>query len=580
MMKWWRNTAIKWRMFTLLVLCWLIPIAIASVTVSVVVSQRMENQMLETVTTSMNRVVKVIDTEIENCKNESRNATYLGVIAEKYNEYLDSGDAQKLYSDMNMYLAAQYRFNSSSKSVVVFFLDNPDLIYSTYSSATSYSDIEKFRQDCLVDVCKLSGEIDTSMYLYRYDNSLYLMRNMVSSSYKPYAMIITGLDLDYLFDNLTSVWGYRDSCVLTDGERLYGDTDADISKLDFSSFNSANVLKNGNSDYYVYYNKNVEGRNLTYIVGLDEEIIRTEQMTGRYTLLIILVSLIPLCFIVIGFFNKTITKPVNRLEKAADEIASENYGYVIEKEGYSKELNHLNKAFNGMSLKLKQQFEQIYLEELAVRDANIKALQSQINPHFINNTLEIINWEARLNGVYKVSGMIEALSTMLNATMNRKKTHTIPLSEEMEYVDAYLYIISERMGKRLVIQKNIDESLLSEKVPRLIAQPIIENAVEHGVTTSGSGTITINIRADGEYMYLEVRNSTPMSKEDEAKVKEILNLSFDETNQKSLSIGISNVNKRLKLMYGDECGLTIYNEDGDTVSLLKFRREGGGNFEE
>ena len=76
------------------------------------------------------------------------------------------------------------------------------------------------------------------------------------------------------------------------------------------------------------------------------------------------------------------------------------------------------------------------------------ALQSQINPHFLNNTLEIINWEARLSDNRKVSAMIEALSTMLEATLNRKKRHMVALSEELSYVDAYLYIISQRLGER------------------------------------------------------------------------------------------------------------------------------------
>ena len=84
------------------------------------------------------------------------------------------------------------------------------------------------------------------------------------------------------------------------------------------------------------------------------------------------------------------------------------------------------------------------------------ALQSQINPHFLNNTLEIINWEARMEGNDRVSSMIEALSTMLEATMDRKKQQMIPLSEEISYVEAYCYIIRQRFGEKFQFEKQID----------------------------------------------------------------------------------------------------------------------------
>ena len=83
----------------------------------------------------------------------------------------------------------------------------------------------------------------------------------------------------------------------------------------------------------------------------------------------------------------------------------------------------------------------------AAQRAQIKALQSQINPHFLNNTLEIINWEARIEGNDRVSAMIEALSTMLNAALDRDGRTQIPLKEELGYVEAYLYIIRERLGE-------------------------------------------------------------------------------------------------------------------------------------
>ena len=280
----------------------------------------------------------------------------------------------------------------------------------------------------------LSNTIDTSIYLYMIDSKLYLARNLVSAAYKPYAMIVMQVNSDEMFGSLKSVWGYKSAAVF-----VYGEATKDYAGL--KKDQRVSLFEKEGESYYTYYSDKIDGRTVTYLVELDSNIIMSEQKVGRYILLILLFSLIPLGIAVIWFFDRMVSKPMGELVKAAGEIGNENYGYEIKGEDKSLEFQLVNGAFNTMSKKLKQQFEQIYLEELAVRDANIKALQSQINPHFINNTLEIINWEARLNGVYKVSGMIEALSTMLNATLNRKSIQRIPLYEELKYVDAYLYII-------------------------------------------------------------------------------------------------------------------------------------------
>lgn len=174
-----------------------------------------------------------------------------------------------------------------------------------------------------------------------------------------------------------------------------------------------------------------------------------------------------------------------------------------------------------------------------------------------------------MGGNVKVSGMIEALSTMLSATMNRKSQAMIPLSEELSYVDAYLYIIGQRFGERLEIKKEIDESLLRVKIPRLIIQPIVENAVEHGVDTSEKGLISLNIYADGDKMYIEVMDNGVLSQAERKKIDMLLSEDYESREEKSVSLGIRNVNQRLKIIYGKECSLTIAgNEQNHTVSTL------------
>ena len=574
----WKNSGIKWRMIRLLVFGWIVPLAAATVLVTVVMSVRLSKQMRETVTNSLSKVASLIEAGFDECNKASRDATYLGVVQEAYNEYLNTYDEQKLYNDITVFLTGQYRYNKRSDCVMLIFTEKPELFYSAYDSSASYKDVMSFRQNGLNNVLALSGDLDTGICLYTDETGMYLARNLVTSSYKPYAMIVMKLNPDEMFGSLKSVWGYDDAAVYVDGALVYGD-DLGFTEISKQNFDTA-FFHDSNKQPYAHYTSEIDRSIVTLKVQLNKAAITSEKKVGIYIVIILLLSLFPLCFIVLRFFDRMVKRPVDELVTAAEEISRENYGYEIEKEANSKEFNYVNGAFNDMSRKLKQQFEQIYLEELAVRDANIKALQSQINPHFINNTLEIINWEARLNGIYKVSGMIEALSTMLNATLNRSNIQRIRLSEEMKYVDAYLYIISERMGKRLTIKKDIDESLLNETVPRLIAQPIVENAIEHGISDSGTGSVSIRIYAENEYMYMEVRNTGHMTEQDKEKIRAILSGETEGMDQRSVSIGISNVNKRLKLMYGDSCGLSITDDEEGTVSLLTFMREGGETYGE
>ena len=230
-----------------------------------------------------------------------------------------------------------------------------------------------------------------------------------------------------------------------------------------------------------------------------------------------------------------------------------------------------------MSSQLKQQFDKIYMEEIALRDAKIMALQSQINPHFLNNTLEIINWEARLNGNMRVSQMIEALSTMLEATMNRKADPYNTVAEEMEYVDAYLYIITQRYGEKFTCRKEIDESLLNYKIPRLIVQPIAENAIEHGMSITREGELVIRLyRKREDLLCIEIENNRPLSEEDQAKIHKLLKEGPNPQKEHRVSLGIRNVDQRLRMMYGPECGLFISNnKNNHTVSTILVKIDEG-----
>ncbi|MFR8549115.1 MAG: sensor histidine kinase, partial [Lachnospiraceae bacterium] len=285
------------------------------------------------------------------------------------------------------------------------------------------------------------------------------------------------------------------------------------------------------------------------------------------------VLLLPLLLFVVFVFQRQVARPVEELSAGAAHIEAGELGFQITTEPCNLEFAYLNKAFNEMSSHLRQQFDRIYQEEIALREARIMALQSHINPHFMNNTLEIINWEARLSGNLRVSHMIEALSTMMDAALDRRKRPEVRLAEEMQYVNSYLYITKERLGKRLTVTCDLGEELMDYIVPRLILQPIVENAVEHGVVPNGTGIVEISGYHDGEYLYLEAVNNGGLSEDDKRRIDRLLSREYgrDDSMEKEPAgnLGIANVNQRLRIMYGAPCGLTIREStEGTVVALL------------
>ena len=275
--------------------------------------------------------------------------------------------------------------------------------------------------------------------------------------------------------------------------------------------------------------------------------------------------MLPLLVLLWLLWRRHVSRPLETLVEANMKVQGGERGYEITQHAPNTEFETLFEHFNDMSAEMKAQFERSYLEQQASQRAQIKALQSQINPHFLNNTLEVINWEARIAGNDRVGAMIEALSTMLDAALDRDGRTQIPLRQELGYVDAYLYIIRERLGEGFRVHKEIDESLLERQVPRLILQPIVENAVEHDMTRNGGGELWLRVYRQERLLLLEVEHEGRMTEDDREKIAGQLRSSSEISG----SVGIQNVNQRLKLIYGDEGSLSL-DETGRGTILARI----------
>lgn len=573
-----RRKSLLWSMLFLLLFGWFLPLLLTNGIMSIMATRKVHTQIDRSVTTSMEKAAEIMELQLAESETASKNASYLNVIREAYLTYQDGGNRRDFQTTVFTFLEQQYMFHKNCQAVNLVFREYPDDIYYTYNNSTggTYRDITYFKTYVAKDLLEEMDDLDTRTELRSYDGRLYMIRNLVDSKFHPFAILAIELNEESLLESLKSVWGYENAAVYLDG--TYALSMEGDDGLHYGEEQQNQLAENGSfiehasgrQNPYVYKRLKLYHSTLDCVVELDRSAIYAEIKTIRYVYGILAVFALPLVFIIYNFLNKRVNRPVQDLIKVFDVVRAGEYGTQIENMANSEEFYHMEESFNYMSSQLKQQFDKIYMEEIALRDAKIMALQSQINPHFLNNTLEIINWEARLNGNMRVSQMIEALSTMLEATMNRKADPYNTVAEEMEYVDAYLYIITQRYGEKFTCRKEIDESLLNYKIPRLIVQPIAENAIEHGMSITREGELVIRLyRKREDLLCIEIENNRALSKEDQAKIHKLLSEEPNPQKEHRVSLGIRNVDQRLRMMYGPECGLFISNnKNNHTVSTI------------
>lgn len=364
-----------------------------------------------------------------------------------------------------------------------------------------------------------------------------------------------------------------------------------------SSDNERIVSRNPNNDYYLVdpkLQKNIvdsrgalidrENKALVSYVSMSDPkwrvvtYISLDQLYKEINTLrqwIIVLSIISVLILsVLGLYiSFDFINPINRLVKGMKKV-QKGQGVVDLDEDRGDELGFLNKTFNEMAKEINHLVNWIYREQLTRKEAEIKALQSQINPHFLFNTLESINWMAQLNNVPEISETVSALSSLMEASIGRDD-RLITVEEEFTYIDNYIVILKNRFEDRISLQKNVQEEVLKMKIPRLLIQPLIENAIYHGLERSREkGIIKLNaVLKDGEAFIEVIDNGMGIDKDELEMLNDKLSMDNDTyfrslKSNKRKSIGIENVNRRIKLFYGESYGLKIESRTGEYTKVI------------
>lgn len=270
-----------------------------------------------------------------------------------------------------------------------------------------------------------------------------------------------------------------------------------------------------------------------------------------------------------------LTRPVSALRAAMRSVRHGDLTVSVQEDS-EDELGQLSRSFNTMVVRLHELMEKSLRDESRRRKAELVALQSQINPHFLYNTLDAVIWMARREDTVGIINMVTALTRFFRISLSKGKDF-IPLTDELAHVASYLTIQQTRYQEKLRYELAVEDECLDVQVPKLILQPIVENAIYHGLKLKeGNGCITIRGCMIQEELVMEVEDTgIGMLPERLAEIQQ----SLLEGGEDSDGYGLRNIHERLRLCYGESYGLQIASEYlfGTTISfqIPKTRRENG-----
>lgn len=282
----------------------------------------------------------------------------------------------------------------------------------------------------------------------------------------------------------------------------------------------------------------------------------------------------------IHFYVRRLTKRVDMILDAMKQVTTGNFKIRLDIWKKEDELDMIADNFNGMCERLEQYIEKSYLEEIERKNAQMQALQSQINPHFLYNTLEAIRMKAICNGDKEVGKMLYSMVVLFRSQL--KEADVITLGQELDYCKQYLELFEYRYSGSFRSKVECPVELLPLPVIKFVLQPIIENYFIHGIERDRTDNL-VHIRArrmgDTLYLYVEDNGRGMKAEELETQNRELRGNTGQKGDREG--IGIHNVNRRIKAVYGEEYGISLeVAEPKGLRVILRIRVEERDEYEE
>lgn len=379
--------------------------------------------------------------------------------------------------------------------------------------------------------------------------------------------------LEHLFDGVTTGKDGYVYLISSNGEILYHPKMQliDSGRLKESNLAAA-TYKDGN------HREELEGeqriitvKSIGYtgwkVVGVTpKNVVSLNSIKTRLFIVFLITLILSVLAVINSYISSRITNPIKELEKSVGMLEEGNLDTPV-LIGGSYEIQHLGNSIKNMAKQIRVLMDDIVSEHEAKRKQEFDALQSQINPHFLYNTLDIIVWMIENEQKNEAVKAVTALARFFRISLSKGKS-IILVQDELEHVRNYLMIQHMRFKNKFSYEIHVEEKCMELTSLKLILQPLVENAIYHGMEfMDGEGEIIINVYRLEDDLYFTVSdNGLGMTKE---QVESLFTGQAGSTSKKGSGIGVKNVNERIKLYFGEAYGLTISSEpdEGTTITI-------------
>lgn len=323
---------------------------------------------------------------------------------------------------------------------------------------------------------------------------------------------------------------------------------------------------NGHDYMVIYKLSSYTGWKTIGVVPLDS--LKGEMMPLRYSFLFISGAIFIVSILLTRLFARSIVNPIKDMTAALKTFSKGDFSVRLP-ENRNDEFGQMSKVFNRTIQKMNYLVEKDLHRQILEKELEFKALQAQINPHFLYNTLDTINWMARKEGKYEICDIISAISNLMRISISNKQ-RIITVEKEINYIKDYLFIQKIRYRDRFSPDIQIDDKILYQMIPKLTLQPIVENAIVHGIEESKEHCILSVIgELKGNNIQFVIEDTgigIPAS-----KVQDLLKKpdnTKESNNFTHTNLGLYAVNQIIKYIYGDNYGLTISSEEGKWTRIM------------
>lgn len=355
-------------------------------------------------------------------------------------------------------------------------------------------------------------------------------------------------------------------------QQLYNELQTENIDMVMNAESDTVITDNGDQGkLYTLSRSEKTGWTVVACMNVGELLKNTRKAQSIYVLTAIVLVVVALW--ISSIIARMITSPLQKLRDSMAKVQEGDFETADVEIPSENEIGSLTKSFNVMTHRIEELMEQNVYEQQEKRKSELKALQSQINPHFLYNTLDSIIWMAEGKKHEEVVLMTASLARLLRQSISNEE-ELVPIWQEVEYARSYLTIQKMRYKDKMEFQIDVNPSITGIKIIKLVLQPIIENAIYHGLKYKESrGLLLVKGYEDGENVVLEVKdNGVGMDAETLEHIFE-----QHKVNYQSNGVGVYNVQKRLKLYYGNKYGITYESEKGKgtkaTITIPKSQED-------